>query len=246
MACGALLLRVVTYSYSKYPGLFPWYAGLTTAFLILFLLVTFNPEQPKKRIYVIYLLQSIIILCMISLPPHLDIIMSLFTLLGYQMALVIQAKDRWAWCGVFCALILIGLIVWKGWILGLALALIPIAGTITVLAYVMASQEIERAKQHSESILIELQAKNTQLQEYASQVEQIAAIEERNRLARELHDSVSQTMFSIILNTRSTQILLERDPQRVGPQLEQLQQLTQAALAEMRSLISELRTDKNN
>ncbi|NJD57791.1 MAG: hypothetical protein C3F13_13725 [Anaerolineales bacterium] len=246
MACGALLLRVVTYSYSKYPSLFTWYSGLVFAFLILFLLVSFRPLQPKKRFYVIYLLQSVIILSMISLPPHLDIIMSLFTLICYQMALVLQAKDRWAWCGVFCALILIGLIVWKGMILGLALALIPIAGSITVLSYVIASQEVEQAKQHSETMLAELRVKNTQLQEYASQVEQIAAIEERNRLARELHDSVSQTMFGIILNTRSTQILLERDPQRIRPQLEQLQQLTQAALAEMRSLISELRTDKTN
>jgi signal transduction histidine kinase len=246
MACCALLLRVVTYSYSKYPSLFPWYAGLIIAFLILFLLVSFRPVQPTNLLYVIYLLQSVIIICMISLPPHLDIVMSLFTLLCYQMALVIQAKARWTWCAVFCALILVGLIIWKGWILGLALALIPIAGSITVLAYVMAYQEIEQAKQHSGIILRELQAKNTQLREYASQVEEIAAIEERNRLARELHDSVSQTMFSIILNTRSAQILLERDPQRIRPQLEQLQQLTQAALAEMRSLISELRTNKTN
>jgi two-component system NarL family sensor kinase len=75
--------------------------------------------------------------------------------------------------------------------------------------------------------------------------------EERNRLARELHDSVSQTMFSIILNIRSTQILLERDPaqvraqqvraQQVRTQLEQLQKLTQSALAQMRSLIAQLR-----
>jgi signal transduction histidine kinase len=72
-------------------------------------------------------------------------------------------------------------------------------------------------------------------------VEELAAMEERNRLARELHDSVSQTMFSLLLATRSAQILLERDPVRVRPQLEQLQELTQSALAQMRSLIAELR-----
>jgi signal transduction histidine kinase len=64
---------------------------------------------------------------------------------------------------------------------------------------------------------------------------------ERNRLARELHDSVSQTMFSITLNVRSTQILLEREPSRVRPQLEQLQELSSRALSQMRALISQWR-----
>jgi signal transduction histidine kinase len=79
------------------------------------------------------------------------------------------------------------------------------------------------------------------LQSYAGQVEELAAVEERNRLARELHDSVSQTIFSITLNTRAAQILLERNPAGVKPQLEQLQKLTQNALVQMRSLIAQLR-----
>jgi signal transduction histidine kinase len=43
------------------------------------------------------------------------------------------------------------------------------------------------------------------------------------------------------LNNRATQILMEREPDRLRPQLEQLQKLTQDALAEMRSLIAQLR-----
>ena len=112
-----------------------------------------------------------------------------------------------------------------------------------ILTYAIANREAERVNQESEVILMELQEKNSQLQVYATQVEQIAAIEERNRLARELHDSVSQTIFSIVLNTRSAQILLERQPDRVRLQLEELQMLTQEALAEMRSLIAQLRPE---
>ena len=90
-------------------------------------------------------------------------------------------------------------------------------------------------------MLSELQETHRQLQAYADQVEELATIEERSRLARELHDSVSQTLFSIVLNTRSAQILQERNPARVKPQLEQLQELTQNTLAQMRSLIAQLR-----
>ena len=133
------------------------------------------------------------------------------------MALVIRGKSRWVWCAIFCVLILISLIAFKGLVLGLALSLIPIAGCIVILYYVIAYQEEEQAKLHSEAILRELQEKNSQLQIYTTQAEQIAAIEERNRLARELHNSVSQTIFSIVLNTRSAQILMEREPQQDPP-----------------------------
>jgi signal transduction histidine kinase len=66
-------------------------------------------------------------------------------------------------------------------------------------------------------------------------------VKERNRLARELHDSVTQTIFSMTLTAESTRILLERDPTRVAAQLDHLLELAQSALAEMRSLISHLR-----
>ena len=90
-------------------------------------------------------------------------------------------------------------------------------------------------------MLSDLEATNEQLKEYAAEVEELAAVEERNRLARELHDSVSQAMFGIVLATRSAQIMRERDPAGVPAQLERLQVLTQDALARMRGFISELR-----
>ena len=108
-------------------------------------------------------------------------------------------------------------------------------------AYVLVRKELVAAGRQSQEMLSELQITHQKLEAYAAQAEELAALEERSRLARELHDSVSQTMFSIVLNTRSTQILLERDPDRVRPQLEQLQALTQNALAEMRGLIAQLR-----
>ena len=241
--CGAMFLRALIYVYIDLPQLFPWYVGLAVIFVLLFILVSLQPSLPIRTLHVIYLTQSIVIITLEALPPHLDFLTALFILLCYQMALVLNGKNRWIWCGIFCALILISLIIWFGWILGLALAMTPIAGSIVILTYAIANREAERVNQESEVILMELQEKNSQLQVYATQVEQIAAIEERNRLARELHDSVSQTIFSIVLNTRSAQILLERQPDRVRLQLEELQMLTQEALAEMRSLIAQLRPE---
>jgi signal transduction histidine kinase len=71
--------------------------------------------------------------------------------------------------------------------------------------------------------------------------EQAAVLEERERLARDLHDSVTQTIFSMTLTAEATHILLEQDPTRVPAQLERLKRLSQSALTEMRSLIYQLR-----
>ncbi len=71
--------------------------------------------------------------------------------------------------------------------------------------------------------------------------------EERQRLASDLHDSVSQALFSMTLQTRALELALERLGQtsdlRVGRGLAELKDLTQGALAEMRALIFQLRPD---
>lgn len=71
--------------------------------------------------------------------------------------------------------------------------------------------------------------------------EESAALNERTRLARDLHDAVTQTLFAASLIAEVLPRLWERD-QRVGRQrLEELRQLTRGALAEMRTLLLELR-----
>jgi PAS domain S-box-containing protein len=73
------------------------------------------------------------------------------------------------------------------------------------------------------------------------QAMQAAVTAERSRLARDLHDAVSQTLFSASVISEALPRLWKRDPSRVEPGLEQLHQLTRGALAEMRALLVELR-----
>jgi signal transduction histidine kinase len=73
------------------------------------------------------------------------------------------------------------------------------------------------------------------------QAGELAAGEERAHLARELHDSVTQALFSMTLVSRSVEMLLDRDPDAARAQLSQLRDLQREALAEMRALIFELR-----
>ena len=75
------------------------------------------------------------------------------------------------------------------------------------------------------------------------QAEQTAIAEERTRLARELHDAVTQTLFSANLIADVIPRLWKRDPEEGMQNLEELRQLTRGALAEMRTLLLEMRPE---
>lgn len=75
----------------------------------------------------------------------------------------------------------------------------------------------------------------------AQELEERAAAGERNRLARDLHDAVSQTLFSVSLIAEVLPRLWERDQDEGRRRLEEIRQLARSALAEMRTLLFELR-----
>jgi PAS domain S-box-containing protein len=75
------------------------------------------------------------------------------------------------------------------------------------------------------------------------QAREQATAEERNRLARDLHDAVSQTIFSASLISEVLPRLWERDEKEGRRRLEEVRKLTRGALAEMRMLLMELRQD---
>mgnify|MGYP001082687428 CR=1 FL=1 len=87
---------------------------------------------------------------------------------------------------------------------------------------------------HQAAIAIE----NARLYE---QAQELAVVEERSRLARDLHDAVTQTLFSASLIAEVLPRLWERNPDEGQRRLTELRELTRGALAEMRTLLLELR-----
>lgn len=79
---------------------------------------------------------------------------------------------------------------------------------------------------------------NAQLYDRAREQEVLA---ERNRLARELHDSLSQALFSMVLNAEAANVFFDIDADKARAQIQMLYETANAALKEMRTLIFELR-----
>jgi len=70
---------------------------------------------------------------------------------------------------------------------------------------------------------------------------ELSVVEERNRLARDLHDSVVQTLFSMSLTAEAAAANLAMDPEKARGEVENLRELAREALQEARALIFELR-----
>ena len=83
-----------------------------------------------------------------------------------------------------------------------------------------------------------LAIENARLHESAKE---LAAVDERQRLARDLHDAVSQNLFSASLIAETLPALWKSSPEEAEQLLDKLRQLNRGALAEMRGLLMELR-----
>ena len=111
--------------------------------------------------------------------------------------------------------------------------------------YISSAQE-DRYTQHDVDLVtatanqVAVAIQNTRLHGHSREV---AALEERQRLARELHDSVSQALYGIGLGARTARTQLDRDPAKVAAPLDYVLQLAEAGMAEMRALIFELRPE---
>ncbi|MCW6005523.1 GAF domain-containing sensor histidine kinase, partial [Micromonospora sp. CPCC 205371] len=70
---------------------------------------------------------------------------------------------------------------------------------------------------------------------------ELSIMEERNRIARELHDAVTQKLFSLRLTAEAAATLVERDPVRGAAQLATVRQLAAEAVEELRAVVVGLR-----
>lgn len=218
----------------------PWYAALFAVFFVLFSLVWALPRMPAFLLHTVTALECAVVLGLLLLGPEFDYMTSLFVLPAYQAAAVQPSRFRWVWVGSILVIILAvqtGTLGFRG----IGLALTPMAVAVSLAALASARRIAERARAQSERLVAELEAKRRQLERYAAEAEELAALEERNRLVRELHDSVSQAMFAVLLATRSGQLMVDGNPTELPTHLERLRDLTQEALARMRGFIAELR-----
>jgi signal transduction histidine kinase len=86
-----------------------------------------------------------------------------------------------------------------------------------------------------------LEEANHQLQIFAGSVEQLAVANERNRLARDLHDILGYTLATVVVKAEAAKRLLAAEPERARQELDRVQEVARGGLAEVRRSVAGIR-----
>ncbi|WP_158289540.1 sensor histidine kinase [Paenibacillus flagellatus] len=99
---------------------------------------------------------------------------------------------------------------------------------------------MQKVLDENETLYGLIREQNQVLEQYASQIEQITLLEERNRLAVELHDTVGHTFTSVIMGMDAVSYLIESAPHKAKEKLGVLRDVTRNGLEEIRRSIHQI------
>lgn len=235
---------------SPLPGL--TLIGLYLVYMLLML------AQPRLAAWSRWRITSIYLLTVFALTLMVGFFASpLLQFLGFVAicGVVFQARrafgrsGSWLVGGVFALTILLDLLVinrlaaatltqWSPlqvgmWLIGLALV-----QTFTAL-----SVQERTTRQRNETLVQELLLAQAQLRTYALNASETAMLQERARIAREMHDTLAQGLAAIKMHLETGQAVFERDPQQARAHMAQALRLAGAHLHDTRTSILELRSE---
>lgn len=252
----------------------PFFALLTTAMAVIYgITVTNVPSLRQPWLLVIFTLGMILHTALHWLSPlaarspkatSLYLIVQLSLLLGMvfltrfepltlglfmgmvgEMLGVIRPLKR----SIFAVLVLIAtVLLLHGWMYGWVnawsffITLFPLTFFVVIYVYLFTKQLEE--KQRAESLLKELEVAHKQLGEYAVQIEDLTLNNERQRMARELHDTLSQGLAGVILQLEAAGQHLENgNTEKAQAIVKQAGTRARSTLAEARQVIDDLRSN---
>jgi len=234
----------------KVPSDIRW--ALALSFAAFFLLLVIEPwlSRLSPRYTHLYLVVQSVIAAIISLlTPGVDYFSALFLSLVLQAMLVFRLGIGLRWLAVLTTIMAALMLYGHPFSEGLPLVIIMSVANVFIGSYAAVTREAEIARveaeiahERSQKLYDELQAAHEQLRAYAAQAEELAVAAERNRLARDLHDSVTQSLYSLTLFTQAARERAEAgDLERVTHTLARIADTARRGLKEMRLLVYELR-----
>lgn len=119
---------------------------------------------------------------------------------------------------------------------------VPIVFTIPMILFAVGYSQLH-AREHLQSVLLELEDAHAQVIDYAERVEELTLVAERQRLARDLHDTLAQGLTGVVLQLEVVDSqLAHHAPQRARELVQEIMVSARSTLAEARRAIHDLRT----
>jgi signal transduction histidine kinase len=234
----AVVARVITEGPDR--ELIPWYVAGLALFLVAHVVVLWWPPRSRPLLHVAFGLQAALVLVLLSFDTDIDILTALLALECYQVAVAFTGRVRVVWVMGLVTLIPVALAFQPDWLEGLSEAFVPMVAGVVLAMYAVVSADLVAAGDASKEMVAELRETQRGLEAYAGQAEELAAIDARSRVARELQGSVSATVADVLAAARAAREA-RGVPADAAAQLARTQELAQRALAQMRAIIAELR-----
>jgi len=186
------------------------------------------------RVYT--LLQSGMVIAMLYLAPTVDFLPMLFFPLSFQAVEFFHKWVGFSVIGIF-SLAMIGMVL-SGleWEAAVTMVLANSAANVLMGSFAHLMRRTDQQRQENQRMFADLQKAYRQLKDSSAQAEALAAAEERHNLVRELHDSLTQTLFSINLAAQAAQLSAQSAPGEVPGHLARVQALTRNAAREVQTL----------
>ena len=161
------------------------------------------------------------------------------------VALAVERLKPWPRVFVYVALasavvLPIGLR-FEPWGSALANGLTAITAIFFVASYADMRRGEQQARERAERLMVELEEANVQLSAYATQAEELAMTQERNRLAREIHDNLGHYLTVVNVQIEAAKVVMESDPGRALDALNKAQDLARRGLSRVRESVAALR-----
>lgn len=118
-----------------------------------------------------------------------------------------------------------------------------LAAIVFVVVFTYITMGEQRMRTEMERLADELSEANRKLREYTLKAETLATVQERNRLAREIHDGLGHYLTAVNMQIKAAQAVMVQDPSLAQDALGKAQTLAQDALADVRRSVSALREE---
>jgi len=102
------------------------------------------------------------------------------------------------------------------------------------------ASSVANAYHRKNELVAEVEQQNKQLTHYAAEIEKMTLLEERNRMSKELHDTLGHSFISLIMSLDASIALMDHKPAEVKDRLIRLRALAENNLNEMRSIVHEM------
>jgi signal transduction histidine kinase len=217
-----------------------WVAvGLCLAFVMM---DCFFPRRLRPGFeHVFFAVGTLLTVGLMALKTNSFVAPILFFILSAEVMVNLPLRQAWLWIVVFVVITAIFTVISFGLFSGL-LSVLPYVGGYSFFgAFGKAMRDANDARQESQRLLEELRTAHQQLQEYAAQAQQLAVSEERNRLSRELHDSLGHRLTVAVVQLEGAQRLIPTDPERAARMIGTMREQMKEALGDLRRTLAALR-----